>query len=165
MWMAHLCSIWCWPAGRQGFDWSLRSHSGLIHMPRASGIGMDGTGTAQGWQTLSLLSLIIQKSSPNFLTWWLDLKSANTEPAKSLTVTGPKIHWLHYMAKESHEVTLVLREGEICSTSWWEEQHRWNWGGHFCRSSTMERWVGCWGSWFILSWPQLLELSEKYHKV
>lgn len=39
---------------------------------------------------------------------------------------GPKIHWLHYMAKESHEVTLVSKEGEICSTSWWEEQHRWN---------------------------------------
>ena len=58
---------------------------------------------------------------------------------------GPKIHWLHFMAKESHEVTLVLREGEICPTSWWEEQHSWNWagGGHFCRSSTMERWVGC----------------------
>ena len=46
--MAHLCSIWCGLAGRQGFDGSLKGRSGLIHMPRAAGVGVGGTGAAQG---------------------------------------------------------------------------------------------------------------------
>ena len=39
-------------------------------------------------------------------------------------------------------------------------------GGHFCRSSTMQRWLGSWGRWLLLSWSQLHELpGENYHEV